>query len=141
MFISAKIDVLNETLNARKCIENYIGSKRSQNCPLCKSAVNLRSLRSFTTLSNFVQKAKKLEEAFEKDLSNSKLPNSTISSTKVDETPSQSFDRDCFQIRANFNKKGLFQKTRKLVVKTNRRRPMRQINPAVRKRENEFKVS
>lgn len=52
----------------RKCIENYIGSKRTQSCPLCKNTINLRSLKQFASLDPYIIKTKNLEEKFAKEM-------------------------------------------------------------------------
>lgn len=70
----------------RKCIENYIGSKRSQSCPLCKNTINLRSLKQFSSLDPFILKTKNLEEQFNKELNPIKAAEraqNSASSTKV----------------------------------------------------------
>lgn len=51
----------------KSCIENYIGSKRFQNCPLCKASINLRSLKSFDSLNSYVALSKTLAGSFEAD--------------------------------------------------------------------------
>ncbi|CAF0901176.1 unnamed protein product [Brachionus calyciflorus] len=56
----------------KKCIENYIGTKRTQSCPLCKNSINLRSLKKFSSLNPYILKTKQLEEIFVKELDNLK---------------------------------------------------------------------
>lgn len=75
----------------RKCIENYIGSKRIQSCPLCKNSINLRSLKQFSSLDPYILKTKNLEEQFNKEMNAIQAKEKTenlINSTKV-ESPSE----------------------------------------------------
>lgn len=51
----------------KSCIENYIGTKRYQDCPLCKSQINMRSLKEFNSLNDYVALSKELEASFEAD--------------------------------------------------------------------------
>jgi hypothetical protein len=54
----------------KECIENHISKKRTQHCPLCKSTLNIRSLRACPTLDHWVTKLKRLVQAGQEDEKN-----------------------------------------------------------------------
>lgn len=87
----------------RKCIENYIGSKRTQSCPLCKNTINLRSLKQFSSLDPFISKTKILEEKFAAEMSamhSVKTPNKN----KIDPISIESEqEKNSFQSSSDFS--------------------------------------